>query len=598
MKYIIVSLKWINLITKIFLALFFHTSCLYSSTSAELILSHGEAQHNPYSLMDSRLGKVALQSSKPESSSSIHESTSSVTKIAKFDLNQFPEDVDPALDDIQVEKISDLASEKGFNQDSKRQKLITAGQHFSPEASQSLKIMTNIYSPEINSHQVTNELKTCFDQSSSAHRLKNVYCNRNAEIWKPSKAQSISVSNSIGKGYNSENPIEADKQNHKFEESKNKNYHSKSLKSANLSKKRKPISANNLEAVSLTRNTLQVLKFIIDQLSKKNVNSGPLDLKSERTYISPYNRDLLQFIEQNLSNIVHGSLSEFEIDKNFFEAVKSLLWKDNEGVFYTTEKVISELMDNVNRKCHVHTSKTWVKYSHTAQIMPSDSTSAACKFQFREVFSKILTYENFSTFLFTDSMRQKSKERFKDIEKRLYNKKKEIKISGQSLNNFIGRIWDGLAGFLAYVHAITALIPSDSSLPLTNSKLENNQEEALDFFFELNKDAENFLRNYTQRRNKKTYYDKCWRDLSYEDKVQRSLDEIFNLKTSKDKKAWLYIELWMIRCRPELYLIATKKLTGGISDTRSKFRSIVNRIFFPFFSGIQKYYQLERSKRS
>ncbi|KAI8446082.1 hypothetical protein BY996DRAFT_7873454 [Phakopsora pachyrhizi] len=123
----------------------------------------------------------------------------------------------------------------------------------------------------------------------------------------------------------------------------------------------------------------------------------------------------------------------------------------------------------------------------------------------------------------------------------------------------MGRIWDVLTGFLAYVHAMSSLIPTYSSSPLTNSKLIKIQEEALDFYFGLHKDAENYVKNFNERQSTNNFSQESWINLSFENKVQQSLDEILNTTSGKDKKAWLYIELWMIKYRPELYRIATKK---------------------------------------
>ncbi|KAI8450284.1 hypothetical protein BY996DRAFT_7394254 [Phakopsora pachyrhizi] len=584
----IFNIKWTHLTALILVGLPFCFNCFDSSTSAALTFGLTVTQHNPHDLINSSLDKAVHQSSRVQSTSS-QESRSSVPKIAKFDLNELPENVDSELEDHQEKNISDIGSDSDFNRSSKMQRLMSTGKHLSQDTAQSSTIMTDAHYPEINSNQVTTELQRSFVHSLAAQMSIDVGPSVQLELFKPSKVQSKSISKYIKKAYTIEKPAEPGIKNFKFVGLKKQKSHSTTQKNKSLSRKRKLIPKGESEVIPETEITFRASKIILEHLSKKIEKSGPFDLEGERKHNSPYNKDLLKFIEQNMSNIVHDELGEYEIDKTFFNAVKILLWKDDDEIFYTTEKVISEVMENTKSKYRVHTGISWIKSSATDHIVPSDSATAIYQFKFREVFSKFLTYENFSRFFFTDYMRLQSKKKIEELERKLSEKKKEVRIFGQTLNNFIDRIWCGLTGFLAYVHAISALIPSESSLPLTNSKLIKTQEEALDFFFNLHEKAENFVMIHSKRNNRKISYDKCWTDLSYEDKVQRSLNEILNSKICKDKKAWLYIELWMIRFRPELYEIAAKNLPDGISDSSSRFRSFLNRACFPLFSGLQKF---------
>ncbi|KAI8446083.1 hypothetical protein BY996DRAFT_6564547 [Phakopsora pachyrhizi] len=133
----------------------------------------GQLDHNLHDLTDSSLRKAVIQSSKPQSTPSIQESTSSATKIAKFDLNEYPEDVDPAVENYQVKKISDLGSEKSFNQASKRQRLMPNEQHLSPQTAQYLTIMKNSCTEEISSKHLATGVEISFDHSLPAQKSKN-----------------------------------------------------------------------------------------------------------------------------------------------------------------------------------------------------------------------------------------------------------------------------------------------------------------------------------------------------------------------------------------------------------------------------------------
>ncbi|CAH7677305.1 hypothetical protein PPACK8108_LOCUS12442 [Phakopsora pachyrhizi] len=500
--------------------------------------------------------------------------------IEKFDLNELPKDVDSAVDNNQVKMLSEIGNEIDPIQASKRQRLRPTGQHLIPETAQSSKVITKVCSQEISSNQVTTGIKLSLDRSLPAHQSLNDEPNNNIELLNLSKIQSKNFLSPVQKVHTNEKTVQIGKLNHKPEEPKNQNPQSMIQKYANPIASGKFITTNTLESLTNIKNNI-------------HLKSGPFDLLGERSNKSPYNNQLLQFVEKNLSDIVHESLKVFEIDKNFLETVKTLLWSDNEGILCKTEDIILDVIDNFNRHYYDGTGHNWIKYSSANKNVSLESKPASQKFKFREVFSKVLTYENYSRFFFTDNMRLSCDLFFGDLERKLLNKKDEIPICGKSLSNFVERIWVGVVGFLAYVHAINAIMPPGSTLPITNYKLVEKQEEALNFFFRLHEDAQNFVGNYSERKTRKTYFDNDWKELSFEDKRKRALDEILNSNSPKDKRAWLYIELWMINYRPQLYQIATQKSTKGIFDNKNRFRSFVNKVCFPLFSGILKFKKLE-----
>ncbi|KAI8449224.1 hypothetical protein BY996DRAFT_7503161 [Phakopsora pachyrhizi] len=262
-------------------------------------------------------------------------------------------------------------------------------------------------------------------------------------------------------------------------------------------------------------------------------------------------------------------------------------------MLYIKEDFVLEAVNDLSSKYQDSIINNWIKFSSSRRIVPSDPTSARTKFNFRIVFPKFLTYENFAGVFFTEDMRSRIIGEFKDLERRFVMKKEEHKIYKKHVKRFMDSIWAALTGFLAYVHAINAIIVSDSVLPLENYKIVEKQEEAFNFFFDLHKDAENFVRCDSERKTHKLKVEEGWKDLSFEVKRNHVLDIIFNSEARLERKAWLCIELWMIKYRPELYNIATNNSTNGILGKYNKFRSFINRVLFPLFSGILKYQKLQ-----
>ncbi|KAI8454421.1 hypothetical protein BY996DRAFT_8686787 [Phakopsora pachyrhizi] len=484
--------KGFRLAVTIFIGNFFQNNCFDSSTSAELIFNFRDAHHNPQGLIDSSLDKAVCRSSRSQSSSTSRELMTGVL-IEKFDLNELPKDVDSAVDNNQVKMLSEIGNEIDPIQASKRQRLRPTGQHLIPETAQSSKVITKVCSQEISSNQVTTGIKLSLDRSLPAHQSLNDEPNNNIELLNLSKIQSKNFLSPVQKVHTNEKTVQIGKLNHKPEEPKNQNPQSMIQKYANPIASGKFITTNTLESLTNIKNNIHCMKIIRKHLKKKIVKSGPFDLLGERSNKSPYNNQLLQFVEKNLSDIVHESLKVFEIDKNFLETVKTLLWSDNEGILCKTEDIILDVIDNFNRHYYDGTGHNWIKYSSANKNVSLESKPASQKFKFREVFSKVLTYENYSRFFFTDNMRLSCDLFFGDLERKLLNKKDEIPICGKSLSNFVERIWVGVVGFLAYVHAINAIMPPGSTLPITNYKLVEKQEEALNFFFRLHEDAQNFV---------------------------------------------------------------------------------------------------------
>ncbi|CAH7669758.1 hypothetical protein PPACK8108_LOCUS4399 [Phakopsora pachyrhizi] len=548
----IIMLSRFRLAAMILVGFFFHIYCLDSLTSADLAHSFKDTQHNTYDFINANLGEAARQSSQSQSNLSKQEPRTGVTKMVKFDLNELPGDVVPDVDDCHFKNISDLGTDMISNSAPNRQRFIPSDPNSSHKTVQPSSMRTNIYSPENYLIQMNNEQRISFDRSLSAHKSKYLDQDTSLEHFKPSHASYITIGSPLHGAYPTEKAFGSSHQHHAIEELKNLNNQPMTTQEyVDLSKKRKLVPTDNLEAVNNAVYASYALITIKQQLSAKIKNSGPFDLEGEGLCHSPYNKQLLKFIEQNLSEIVHESLGNFKIDRTFFEVIKTSLWHENEDILYIDEGLITKELDDQFKNFNFHAGCNWIKLSPVDNYKHSSPHSGTGRqFSFTDVFANFLTFENVARFFFTDDMRLTCETEFEDLDRRLIIKKEKDQISQRTVNNFLTRVWTGLTGFLSYVHAINAIILSDDSLPLTNYKLIEKQREAM------------------QRKYKKTQFD-------------------------EDKKTWLYIELWMMRYRPELYKIATRTSTNGIFDPHNKFRSFVNKAFFPFFSGMCKYQNIK-----
>ncbi|KAI8457453.1 hypothetical protein BY996DRAFT_6909562 [Phakopsora pachyrhizi] len=582
-----------QIIGMLIVSLFNHINCMDSFASTGINLAscnlYLKCDHNnPGDLMDSGLGRTACESSKSRLASSDQDLNTAATKIAKFDLNKIPENMASSLDNFQVEKPNNLSSERESLQALKRQRLIQAATRQIPKAFDPSTMSFYSNHQEINFNQVTNELETNFYQSSAAQKSQNSNQHMKLEILKAPRVYSSAAISTVRKFY----PTDIRQRNDKFEGFAKHSPQPMTEPYADSKNKRKLISVDIKEAMDDTKTELSSLKVIKEHLSTEIEQSGTFDLMRERIYPSPYNEELLKFLEENLSRIVHESMRNYEIDIKFFEKFKVALWNVNQKLICTTEERALSAINLLIDRSHDHTGLSWIKSkSINFNLNPSI-------YIFRDVFSKFITYENMSRFFFSEKMRRNCIENFVALETRLLNSTNKNEISRRTFNNFFKRSWAGLTAYLAYVHAITAIVPPNSLLPLTNSKLVKNQEEALDFFFELHEDSEKIFRKRTEVKPKIKISDKDWKHLNFEKKRHLALDKILNTEVKKDQMVWLYVELWMIKNRLKLYKIATGKSNGGNLGGSNKFKCFINQVCFLLFSGFVKYQNDIGSKTS
>ncbi|CAH7682302.1 expressed protein [Phakopsora pachyrhizi] len=319
--------------------------------------------------------------------------------------------------------------------------------------------------------------------------------------------------------------------------------------------------------------------------------SGPFDLEGKREFSSPYNRDLLSMIEKNLRNLIPKELDEFEFQDNFLDNIKNTLWKDEKGFFLTTNESVLDILFMEVTDSKVRDKKcSWIKFS--AKGLKTHKNRFAHKhFSFKAVFNKFIKYENLSRFFFTDNIRLKSISFFEDLDLRLSRLLKGYaQRRRSSLDSILTQTWNALTGFLAYVHAINAIIvPSGSLKPLSHEQLIAKQEEAFKFFCGLHADIEKFCVKQRTRKTARAYSTINAENMSFEQIRDCSINQLLNSRFSRNHVAWIYIELWMFKYRPELQEINYGFTYQQQLIKRSKLKSFLNRTCFILFSGMARY---------
>ncbi|CAH7684214.1 expressed protein [Phakopsora pachyrhizi] len=354
----------------------------------------------------------------------------------------------------------------------------------------------------------------------------------------------------------------------------------------------------NLNAMKSLEPRPFLIETIKTLLSVEIKKSGPFDLEGKRKYSSPYNRDLLDLLEKKLQSVMPKELDEFEFQDGFLITIKENFWSNNLGMFFTSEKLIPGIFLRVDfdsqtkkRRC------SWIRFS--AKGLKNNKKKIPAKyFSFTEVFTSFIKFENLSRFFYTDNIRQKSILFFDNLNKSLLKGKEGYGHKRKTPENAIlNQIWLGMNGFLAYVHAINAIIlPSESLVPLKQEQLVAKQEEAFKFFCDLHKDFEKFCSKQRAKKCPRRSFTIKTENLSFEEIRDNSMNQLFESKLSRNKVAWIYIELWLIKCRPELQNINFGFLRKQNIIKRSKFQSLIDRMCLIFFSGMVKRETLEHEK--
>ncbi|KAI8454196.1 hypothetical protein BY996DRAFT_6414074 [Phakopsora pachyrhizi] len=569
---------------------FFEASTL-NSGSHSIDLNHPTPQ--PSNLIDSSIGEGVLEIPIRKCFRN-HESNTGSLKLARFDLNELPEDTGSELSHKLDEEISELGSYRDHGQTSKSQTMESALQ--SPTDSKPSSVDTGHVSME-----------SASDQDQSINESEILRDTRDFYTYQVPK-------NKSGRRYD-----QKDKNQHSSKRFKKKNT-PPGKKILNIyaaqSRKRKNPDGSNEKDLSMdsevkgrdemsifikkrvkykVKNSLSTnyLKYFITSLSAKVKNPGPFDMQGEKTYRSPYNSDLLGFIDKNLEKMLPSELGKIKISKIFFETIKNIFWNNVEGLFFLSEEKFSLAILSVDSNSHLDFSQTWIHYSRNLH-KTSSSASAAKRFHFSTAFSKFLKYEKLSRFFLNDEMRQTAITGFFELNSRLLESTSDNIHTRKGINGkILKQTWSRMTSFLAYVHAFNAIIAPGDTKPLSYHQLLQQQKDAIEFFFQLHNKVES-LRAETRATKVRYVIMKPFNDKSdFEEEKQKLMKKIFSSHLRSDNAPWLYIELWMMNFRPSLYNIMKSPSLG-----EKKFRSLANRVFFILFSGMYSYTKLIKSNQS
>ncbi|CAH7674849.1 expressed protein [Phakopsora pachyrhizi] len=149
-----------------------------------------------------------------------------------------------------------------------------------------------------------------------------------------------------------------------------------------------------------------------------------------------------------------------------------------------------------------------------------------------------------------------------------------------------------MTSFLAYVHAFNAIISPGNSKPLSYEELVKHQEDAIEFFFQLHDNVQILCAESKDTKLKHISLQHFTNESDFEEEKQKAMNEILSSNLRSDNAPWLYIELWMIKCRPSLYEIMKHRSNG-----EKKFRSLTNKVFLLLFSGMYSYTKLIETKQ-
>ncbi|CAH7676685.1 hypothetical protein PPACK8108_LOCUS11836, partial [Phakopsora pachyrhizi] len=479
----------------------------FTSDSRKIEINHPMPQ--PSNLINPNLGEGVLEIPIRKRFRN-HESNTGSLKLARFDLNELPEDTGSELSHKHDEEISELGSYRDHGQTSNSQPIESA--HQSTTDSKPSSVDTSHVSTE-----------SASDQDRSINELELLRDTRDFYTYQVSKSKP-------GRRYD-----QKDKIKHSSKSSKEKVSRS-SEKSSNKyvaqNRERKNPDEEDEEDLSMDsevigKNKIKIfLKEKTNYITKKTISSsyleyfewaltaevkipGPFDIQGEKMYRSPYNRKLLVFIQKNLKKILPSELSKHQITEHFLSTIKSYFWNKRKGLFFISEGRFREAIISVDSESHGSLSKTWIL------TKSSGTTSSINKFCFIAAFTKFL--EGVITYI-------------------------------------LKQTWYRMTGFLAYVHAFNAIISPDHSEPISYQKLVELQQNAIDFFFNLHDNVEILCsKKRDMKLQRVTPSPVNIYDYNFEEEKLKLMKLIFSSNLRVDNVPWLYIELWMMKRRPSLY---------------------------------------------
>ncbi|KAI8444869.1 hypothetical protein BY996DRAFT_8694325 [Phakopsora pachyrhizi] len=522
------------------------------------------------------------------------------SNVQKFNLNELPRELDLVVSHDDFENLSKIGSDGDYGLTSKGRREELEPFRTIPSSSMELNFDTSSHQTSFGNFGKT-QVNVGFGNEKDFHyvskkqRIENIHQSNERKrlaILQSSSINSIQGSFVEGKEksiqgirFNRNYITISSSQENKSDRSSGESSELKAYQSAKIEGKDK---------ITLTKKKRVILnasEFIKKHMSAEIIHPGPFDIEGAKTHRSPYNRELLHFIENNLDGILPEVLSDYRITGDFLANIKSFFWNEEEGIFMASEESFESAIKGMESLAQSAGGIVWIEYSETG-MEKSKKATASAKFAFRTVFAKYYKYENFSRFLFTKGMRQKGKIFFEQLEERLLTSSKRLQITKANINTILRQVWNRMTSFMAYVHAINAIISPDPLEPLTHEQLIQRQEEALEFFIELHKDFENLYKKTWLDNRKRILPSLTEKELEVEEKKQEAISVIFNSLPHNDVAVWLYIELYLIKRRTSLFSMSKK---ASVNET--KFKSLLNRIVLLLFAGMDASTKLIEAKQ-
>ncbi|KAI8452554.1 hypothetical protein BY996DRAFT_8395199 [Phakopsora pachyrhizi] len=338
--------------------------------------------------------------------------------LANFDLNELPEDKGPDKSLYHVEGKTELENERDYSWNSKSQMIELAHWTLSPTSSKfSAKIGSVSKEPASSEDRMINESEFVRDvrdsytnlgsknQPERGHDQRSKYQHSFIALKeKNSRPIKTSLSEYLDK-IRKRKKSDGSKVGHLFSEIKGKN--------------KMMISSTEKAKFKVNHNrTAHYLDRFIRFLAAEVKNPGPFDIQGENRYRSPYNINLLGFIENNLENILSSEMGEKKISNYFLETTKKFFWNVDEGLFFLSEEEFKAAVISVDSKSHSACSPRWVENTREKN-QSSNLDSSISNILFSSVFTNFLTYDKLSRFLVNDKMRQIAIAKFLELNSKL-----------------------------------------------------------------------------------------------------------------------------------------------------------------------------------
>ncbi|CAH7682628.1 expressed protein, partial [Phakopsora pachyrhizi] len=262
------------------------------------------------------------------------ESATAPSGLPKFDLNELPYDMDPGNSHGFGGGNFKPESERDYSQTFKRQKIDPAHRSLRPT---NLKFPLANVGVESGFEEVASNQAQKINEPGIFREARDYYTNKVSKIQpernfdhKNGKEHSLIIFKEIfsssserdSAGYETKNikrkVIDELEDQYSSSESKGKS---------------KIASDEKYESEIIIKRFSDLVESFKNFLSVEIKNSGPFDMEGKGAYFSPYNRNLLNFLDSNLENILTGELNEYIITNDFFQTIKTTFWDENKGIF-------------------------------------------------------------------------------------------------------------------------------------------------------------------------------------------------------------------------------------------------------------------------